>query len=268
METMETQFENIVVAQIGAARVIGLNRPRKLNALCAPLFVELNRALAQAESDDAARVVVVIGGAGAGEKAFAAGADIAEMAQIESFAEAARRDCAGELWEQITRCGKPVVAAVGGLALGGGCELAMMCDIVIAAEDAKFGHPEIALGTMPGAGGAQRLARAIGKAKTMDMCLTGRTLDAAEAERAGLVARVVPRARLRAEALAAAEKIGSFSMPVARMIKESINRAFETTLREGVLFDRRRFHSTFALADRKEGMDAFLQKRAPVFRDC
>ena len=186
METMETQFENIVVEQIGAARVIGLNRPRKLNALCAPLFVELNRALAQAENDDAARVVVVIGGAGAGEKAFAAGADIAEMAQIESFAEAARRDCAGELWEQITRCNKSVVAAVGGLALGGGCELAMMCDIVIAAEDAKFGHPEIALGTMPGAGGAQRLARAIGKAKTMDMCLTGRTLDAAEAETRGL----------------------------------------------------------------------------------
>lgn len=264
---MENQFENIAVEQVGAARVVALCRPRKLNALCEPLFVELRRALADAESDSAARAIVLIGGEGEGEKAFAAGADIAEMARIESFAEAARRDYAGRLWESVARCRKPTVAAVGGLALGGGCELAMMCDIVIAAEDAQFGQPEIALGTMPGGGGTQRLARAVGKAKAMDICLTGRALSAAEAERAGLVARVVPRARLRAEALATAEKIGSFSAPVARMIKESINRAFETGLGEGVLFERRLFHSTFALEDRKEGMEAFLRKRPPAFRD-
>ena len=252
----------IIARTKGRVRLIKLNRPQKLNALSAPLFVALNKALSRAEDDDAIGAIVLFGGA----RAFAAGADIAELAETNSFADAARRDLITGLWERIPSCRKPVIAAVSGYALGGGCELAMMCDIIIAAEDAKFSQPEIRLGTIPGAGGTQRMARAIGKAKTMDMCLTGRMMDAREAERAGLVSRVVAAADLEKESVAAATEIAAQSMPVVRMIKEAVNAAFETTLSQGVKTERRLFHSTFALEDRREGMRAFLQKRPPKFK--
>lgn len=252
----------IIARTKGRVRLIKLNRPQKLNALSAPLFVALNKALSRAEDDDAIGAIVLFGGA----RAFAAGADIAELAETNSFADAAQRDLITGLWERIPSCRKPVIAAVSGYALGGGCELAMMCDIIIAAEDSKFSQPEIRLGTIPGAGGTQRMARAIGKAKTMDMCLTGRMMDAREAERAGLVSRVVAVADLEKESVAAAAEIAAQSMPVVRMIKEAVNAAFETTLSQGVKTERRLFHSTFALEDRREGMRAFLQKRPPKFK--
>lgn len=252
----------IIARTNGRVRLIKINRPQKLNALSSPLFVQLNRALDRAEADDAVGAIVLSGG----KRAFAAGADIAEMAEMRSFAEVADRDFVGGLWERIPACRKPVIAAVAGYALGGGCELAMMCDIIIAAEDAKFAQPEIHLGTMPGAGGTQRMARAIGKAKTMDMCLTGRMMDAREAERAGLVSRVVAAADLEKEALAAAQKIAAQSLPVVRLIKEAVNFALETPLSQGVKTERRLFHSTFALEDRSEGMRAFAEKRPPKFR--
>ena len=252
----------IIARTKGRVRLIKLNRPQKLNALSAPLFVALNKALSRAEDDDAIGAIVLFGGA----RAFAAGADIAELAETNSFADAAHRDLITGLWERIPSCRKPVIAAVSGYALGGGCELAMMCDIIIAAEDSKFSQPEIRLGTIPGAGGTQRMARAIGKAKTMDMCLTGRMMDAREAERAGLVSRVVAVADLEKESVAAAAEIAAQSMPVVRMIKEAVNAAFETTLSQGVKTERRLFHSTFALEDRREGMRAFLQKRPPKFK--
>jgi enoyl-CoA hydratase len=233
-----------------------------MNALNAQLMQELAQALYDLDGDAGIGAIVLTGS----EKAFAAGADIAVMKGF-SYMDAYMSDYITRDWEHIRRIRKPVIAAVAGYALGGGNELALMCDIVIAADNAKFGQPEINLGIMPGAGGTQRLPRVAGKAKAMDMCLTGRTLDAHEAERAGLVSRVVPLERLMGEAMAVAEKIAASSAPVVMMIKESVNRAFESTLAEGVLFERRLFHSQFALEDQKEGMAAFLEKRKPTFKN-
>ena len=214
------------------------------------------------EEDSAIGAIVLTGN----EKAFAAGADVKEMVG-KTYPEIYSEDFITRGWERLAHCRKPVIAAVAGFALGGGCEIAMMCDIVIAAETAKFGQPEITLGTIPGAGGTQRLTRFVGKAKAMDLCLTGRMMDAAEAERAGLVSRVVPAAELLGEVVKVAERVAQMSRPVAMMVKESVNRAYETTLAEGVRFERRLFHSSFAVADRKEGMAAFIEKRKPAFRN-
>jgi enoyl-CoA hydratase len=255
-------YRNIRVETRGRVAIVTLDRPQALNALNAELIAELGAALDAFEADAAIGAIVLAGG----EKAFAAGADIKEMAQ-KSYVEAYREDFITRGWERVAQCRKPVVAAVAGFALGGGCEIAMMCDIVIAADNARFGQPEINLGTMPGAGGTQRLARFVGKAKAMDLCLTGRMMDAAEAERSGLVSRIVPAAQLLAEAIAVAERIAGMSQPAAMMVKEAVNRAFETTLAEGVRFERRLFHATFALDDQKEGMAAFIDKRKPKFRN-
>jgi len=255
-------YQTILVERRGAVGIVTLNRPQALNALNAALVAELGSALDDFESDAAIGAIVLTGS----EKAFAAGADVKEMAP-KSYPEIYLEDFITSAWERVAQCRKPVIAAVAGFALGGGCEIAMMCDIVIAAENARFGQPEINLGTMPGAGGTQRLARFIGKAKAMDLCLTGRMMDAAEAERAGLVSRVVPAAELVLEAVKIAERIAQMSRPIAMMVKESVNRAFETTLTEGVRFERRLFHATFATEDRKEGMAAFIEKRKPTFRN-
>ena len=255
-------YETILTETRGPVALITLNRPKALNALSAQLVRELSHALDGYEDDAAIGAIVLTGS----ERAFAAGADIKEM-QNKSFTEAYLQDFITKDWERLARCRKPVVAAVAGFALGGGCELAMMCDVILAAETAKFGQPEITIGTMPGAGGTQRLARFIGKAKTMEMCLTGRMMDAVEAERVGLVSRIVPAAELIDEAVKTAEKIAGMSRPIALMVKESVNRAFETTLAEGVRFERRLFHSTFATADQKEGMAAFVEKRPPKFQN-
>ncbi len=246
----------------GRVGVITLERPKQLNALSPQLMQELGVALQVFDADEGIGAMVITGS----EKAFAAGADISVMKDY-SYMDAYLSDYITRDWEHIRRIRKPVVAAVAGYALGGGNELAMMCDIVIAAENARFGQPEVNLGIMPGAGGTQRLPRAVGKAKAMDLCLTARMMDAQEAERAGLVSRVVPPERLMEEALGVAEKIAGCSTPVVMMIKESINRAYETTLSEGVLFERRLFHSQFALEDQKEGMAAFLEKRKPAFKN-
>jgi enoyl-CoA hydratase len=246
----------------GRVGVIKLDRPKQMNALNAQLMQELARALHALDGDDAIGAIVLTGS----DKAFAAGADIAAMKDF-GYMEAFMSDYITRDWEHIRRIRKPVIAAVAGYALGGGNELAMMCDIVIAADNAKFGQPEVNLGIMPGAGGTQRLARFAGKAKAMDLCLTARSMDAVEAERAGLVSRVVPLDKLMDEALAVAAKIAASSAPVVMMIKEAVNRAFETTLSEGVLFERRLFHSQFALEDQKEGMTAFLEKRKPSFKN-
>jgi enoyl-CoA hydratase len=254
-------YENLLVEIHGAVGLIRLNRPQALNALNAALIAELGQALGQFDQDPKIGAIVITGS----EKAFAAGADIKEMAS-KSYMEAYLGDFLAS-WDRVAQQRKPVIAAVAGFALGGGCELALMCDFIIAAETAKFGQPEIQLGVMPGAGGTQRLARYIGKAKAMDLILTARMMDAAEAERAGLVARVVPQDRLLDEALAAAKKIASFSQPIAMMAKEAVNRAFETTLAEGIRFERRLFHAMFATADQKEGMAAFVEKRKPQFRN-
>lgn len=254
-------YENILVETRGAVGIIRLNRPKALNALCAALIAELGQALDLFEADDAIGAVVLTGS----EKAFAAGADIKEM-QPKSFMDVYLADFITRGWERITTCRKPIIAAVSGYALGGGCEVALMCDFVLAADTAKFGQPEIGIGTMPGAGGTQRLARFVGKSKAMDMCLTARMMDAAEAERCGLVSRVVPAAELIEEAVKTAAHIASMSRPVVLMIKEAVNRAFETTLAEGIRFERRLFHSTFALEDQKEGMAAFIEKRKADFR--
>jgi enoyl-CoA hydratase len=253
--------EFIIAEKRDSVALLRINRPQKYNALCAALMGELNAALRDAEGDDAIGAIVVAGG----ERAFAAGADISEIAGLDSFADAYKRDFITDGWEELPRCRKPVIAAVAGLALGGGCELAMMCDIILAADNAQFGQPEIALGILPGAGGTQRLTRAVGKSKAMEICLGLRRLSAEEAERAGLVARVIPAADLEKEALALAKKIAAYSRPVAAMIKESVNRAFETTLAEGVRFERRMLHAAFALADRREGTAAFAEKRPPKF---
>ncbi len=255
-------YENVVVETQEKVGIIRLNRPKALNALNDKLMDELGIALAAFDGDDDIGCIVIAGS----EKAFAAGADIGAMANY-SYMDAYKGDYITRNWEQIRRIRKPVIAAVAGYALGGGCELAMMCDFIIAADSAKFGQPEIKLGTMPGAGGTQRLPRAVSKAKAMDMCLTARMMDANEAERAGLVSRVVPAGKLMEEALAAAAVIAAMSLPIAMMVKESINRAYETTLAEGVQFERRLFHATFATEDQKEGMKAFIEKRLPNFRN-
>jgi enoyl-CoA hydratase len=255
-------YQNILVERRSAVGIITLNRPAALNALNAALIAELASALDVLEEDSAIGAIVLTGD----EKAFAAGADVKEMVD-KTYPEIYCEDFITRGWERLALCRKPVIAAVAGFALGGGCEIAMMCDIVIAADTAKFGQPEIILGTIPGAGGTQRLTRFVGKAKAMDLCLTGRMMDAAEAERAGLVSRIVPAAELLGEAVKIAERVAEMSRPVAMMVKESVNRAYETTLAEGVRFERRLFHSTFAVADRKEGMAAFIEKRKPAFRN-
>lgn len=255
-------FENIIVEKREAVGLITLNRPKALNALCNALVAELGQALDDMEADDAIGCVVLTGS----EKAFAAGADIKEM-QSQSYMDAYLADFITTGWERVTTCRKPIIAAVSGYALGGGCEVAMMCDMILAADTAKFGQPEISIGTIPGAGGTQRLTRAAGKSKAMDMVLTGRMMDADEAERSGLVSRVVPADELVEEAMKTAAKIASMSRPIAIMAKEAVNRAFESTLSEGVRFERRLFHSTFATEDQKEGMAAFAEKRKPVFKN-
>jgi enoyl-CoA hydratase len=253
-------YETIIVETRGRVGVIRLNRPDALNALNAQLIDDMAKALDQLEDDDGIGCIVITGS----EKAFAAGADIKQM-QAKTYMSAFKEDFISK-WDRVARARKPTIAAVAGFALGGGCELAMMCDIVIAADTAKFGQPEIKLGVMPGSGGTQRLIRQVGKAKAMEMCLTGRMMDAAEAERANLVARVVPAASLMEEAMKTAQTIASMSLPVAMMTKETVNRAYETSLSEGIRFERRVFHSQFALADQKEGMAAFIEKRKPSFK--
>ena len=252
----------ILFEKIGKVGVIILSHPQTLNALCEKLIQELGNALDLCEADPEVHCMILMGS----EKAFAAGADIKEI-QNKTYMAAYLEDFITQGWEKVSACRKPIIAAVSGYALGDGCEIAMMCDFIIAAESAKFGQPEVTIGTIPGAGGTQRLTRAIGKSKAMELCLTGRLMDAVEAERAGLVSRVVPDAQLKEEVLKVAQKIASYSLPVVMMIKESIGRAFETPLSEGLKFERRLFHSTFALEDQKEGMKAFLEKRTPVFKD-
>ena len=256
---MSYEFINAEVR--GRVALITLNRPKQMNALNPKLMQELGAALYGFDADDGIGAILITGN----EKAFAAGADIGAMKDFD-FQHAFKSDYVTRDWEHIRNVRKPVLAAVAGYALGGGCELAMMCDIIIAADSAKFGQPEINLGTFPGSGGTQRLPRAVGKAKAMDLCLTARTMDAQEAERAGLVSRVVPDGRLIEEAMAVAGKVASYSLPVAMLAKEAINRAYETTLSEGVRFERRLFHATFALDDQKEGMAAFVEKRKPTFK--
>jgi enoyl-CoA hydratase len=255
-------YENLIVERKGAVGIITFNRPKSLNALCDALIADLGKAADELEFDPQIRVIVVTGN----EKAFAAGADIKEM-KDRGFADVYSSDFVTRGWERLAHCRKPVIAAVAGFALGGGCELAMMCDIIIAADNAKFGQPEITIGVLPGAGGTQRLTRVIGKAKAMEMCLTGRMMDAQEAERLGLVARVVPLADLMAETVKTAEKIASMPGIAALMVKESVNRAYETTLAEGLRFERRLFHAAFGTADKKEGMSAFVEKRPPAFKN-
>lgn len=253
-ECIETRKEDNVL-------VITLNRPKALNALSVQLTTELGQALKEAEEDSTVGATIITGS----EKAFAAGADIKEMAGHD-YMDVFMSDFITKTWEDASKTRKPLIAAVAGYALGGGCELAMMCDFIIAADTAKFGQPEITIGTIPGSGGTQRLARFVGKSKAMDMCLTGRMMDAAEAERCGLVSRIVPAADLMTEAMDAARKIASYSRPVVMMCKDAVNRAYETTLAEGVHFERRLFHSTFSLEDQKEGMAAFTEKRKPNFK--
>ena len=254
-------YENILVETRGRVGLITLNRPKALNALNDALMDDLGDALAKFDADEDIGCMVITGS----DKAFAAGADIGAMKDW-SYMDVYRSEYITRNWERIRSVRKPVIAAVAGYALGGGCELSMMCDFIIAAETAKFGQPEIKLGVIPGAGGTQRLPRAVGKAKAMDMVLTGRMMDAAEAERAGLVSRVVPADKLLDEALAAANQICEYSLPMVMAAKESVNRAYESTLREGILFERRVFHSLFATEDQKEGMAAFVEKRKPKFK--
>ena len=255
-------YTNIITETRGAVGLITLNRPNALNALNAALIAELSQAIDGFESDDNIGCIVLTGS----EKAFAAGADIKEM-QTKSYMQAYKEDFIGS-WDCVARARKPVIAAVAGYALGGGCELAMMCDFIIAADTAKFGQPEINLGVMPGFGGTQRLARFVGKAKAMDMCLTSRMMDADEANKCGLVSRVVAADKLLEEALKVADVVAAKSTVIAMMTKESVNRAFETTLAEGVRFERRVFHAMFATEDQKEGMAAFVEKRKPNFKNA
>jgi enoyl-CoA hydratase len=254
-------YANILTETRGRAGLVTLNRPKQLNALNDALMTELGEALLEFEADANVGAIVLTGN----DKAFAAGADIGAMMDW-SYMDVYKGDYITRNWEALRRVRKPVIAAVAGFALGGGCEVALACDIVIAADTAKFGQPEIKIGVMPGAGGTQRLPRAVGKAKAMDLILTGRTMDAQEAERAGLVSRVVPADKLLDEALAVANAICEFSGPAAMMAKEAVNRAFETPLAEGILFERRMFHSLFATEDQKEGMRAFVEKRKPAFK--
>ena len=252
-------MNTIIIERHDRVCLVRLNRPQALNALNAELIDELNQALDAFEADAELGCLVLTGS----DKAFAAGADVKEM-QAKTYMEAYLEDFISK-WERLTRTRKPVIAAVAGFALGGGCELAMMCDFILAADNAKFGQPEIRIGTIPGAGGTQRLTRFVGKSKAMELCLTGRMMDAAEAERSGLVSRVLPLADLVPEALKAAATIAGFSRPAVMMAKEAVNRAYETTLAEGIRFERRVFHATFATQDQKEGMAAFVEKRSPHF---
>lgn len=254
-------YENILVSVEGPVLTITLNRPEALNALNGKLMDELTAALDDYEANPELGCAIITGSA----KAFAAGADIKEM-KDKSYMDVFMEDFITANWERAARCRKPIIAAVAGYALGGGCELAMMCDFIIAADNAKFGQPEIKLGVIPGAGGTQRLTRFVGKSKAMDMCLTGRMMSAEEAERSGLVSRVVPLDKLLDEAKAAAQTIAELSRPAVMVAKEAVNRAYETTLAEGVRFERRVFHSLFATEDQKEGMRAFAEKAAPQFK--
>ncbi|HLN24727.1 MAG TPA: enoyl-CoA hydratase [Patescibacteria group bacterium] len=255
-------FENIIVETKGRVGLITLNRPKALNALSSPLVAELGQALDAFEADDEIGAIVITGS----EKAFAAGADIKEMAS-KTFVDCYLEDFITKGWEAVSKVRKPVIAAVAGFALGGGCEVAMMCDFILAADNAKFGQPEITLGIIPGAGGTQRLTRAVGKAKAMEMILTGRLIHAVEAERAGLVSRIIPASDLLEEALKVAERIASMGRVAVLVAKESVNRSYETTLAEGVKFERRVFHALFATEDQKEGMAAFTEKRQPNFKN-
>lgn len=254
-------YETILVETRGKVGLITLNRPQALNALNTTVEREVVAALQGFDADEGVGAIVITGS----EKAFAAGADIKQMSD-KSYIDMYAADFFSG-WDALLRVRKPIIAAVSGYALGGGCELAMMCDFIIAADNAKFGQPEITLGVMPGMGGSQRLTRFVGKSKAMDMCLTGRMMDATEAERSGLVSRVIPAADLIEEAVKAAAKIAEFSQPVAAMTKETVNRAYETTLSEGLRFERRVFHSMFALEDQKEGMAAFSEKRKADFKN-
>jgi enoyl-CoA hydratase len=255
-------YSQILVEKKAHVGLITLNRPQALNALCDQLIAEMGMALDDFESDSEIGCILLTGS----EKAFAAGADIKEM-KDRAFVDVYLSDFITVGWERVAQCRKPVVAAVAGFALGGGCEVAMMCDIVLAADNAKFGQPEITLGILPGAGGTQRLTRAVGKSKAMELILSGRMMDAAEAERSGLVARVVPAGELVAEAMKLCDKIAAMSRPVSLMAKEAVNRAYETTLAEGLKFERRLFHACFATEDQKEGMTAFVEKRRPAFKN-
>lgn len=258
-------YETLLVESRGSVGIIRLNRPQALNALSVAMMREIGKALRAFEEDEGIGVMVLTGS----EKAFAAGADVKDM-QEQDYMDLFLRDFPhgpNEGWRTLYTVRKPVIAAVAGFCLGGGCELAMACDLIIAADNARFGQPEITLGTMPGAGGTQRLARAVGKSKTMEMCLTGRMMDAEEAERSGLVSRIVPVGELLEDTLKVADKIAAMSRPVVFMIKESVNMAFCTGLQEGLRFESRAFHSTFATHDRKEGMTAFMEKRKPLFKN-
>ncbi len=255
--------QTVLVEVIGKVGLIRINRPDVLNALNNEVIDGIAAAIDQFEADENIGCIVLTGN----EKAFAAGPDIGAMKDFD-YMDAYKGDFVTGNWERIKTTRKPVIAAVAGFALGGGCEIAMMCDMIFAADTAKFGQPEIRLGTMPGAGGTQRLPRAVSKAKAMDMCLTARMMDAVEAERAGLVSRILPAEQLMDETLKAAQTIAGYSLPVAMMIKETVNRAFESSLNEGLLFERRVFHAVFALEDQKEGMTAFVEKRKPVFKNC
>ena len=253
-------YNTLLVEISGPVGVIQLNRPSALNALNDELVTELTAALDRMEADSEVGCIVLTGS----QKAFAAGADIKEMRSL-SYMDAYQGDFITRNWERASTVRKPIIAAVAGYALGGGCELAMMCDFILAADNARFGQPEITLGVMPGAGGTQRLTRLVGKSKAMEMCLTGRMMDASEAERAGLVSRVVPLDNLLEEARSAALKIATMSRPIAMMTKESVNASYETMLRQGIMFERRLFHSMFSTDDQKEGMAAFVEKRSPQF---
>ena len=254
-------YEYILVETQAAIATLTLNRPEAMNALSSKLMIELGQALNELERDDNILVIIITGN----EKAFAAGADIKEM-KDKSYMDAYKQDFITDNWEAVTTCRKPVIAAVSGYALGGGCELAMMCDFILASDSAKFGQPEVNLAILPGAGGTQRLTRLVGKSKAMEMCLTGRMMDAEEAERAGLVARVIPQENFMEDVMKTASKIAQKSLPALMMNKECVNRALETTLAEGLLFERRQFHAAFATEDQKEGMAAFSEKRKPEWK--
>jgi len=255
-------YENIISEKKGRVGLITLNRPKAMNALNPDLMLELKSALIDFEGDDEVGAIVLTGSS----KAFAAGADIKAM-KDKTFMEAFMGDFITDNWEQLRLCRKPVIAAVAGYALGGGCEVAMMCDFILAADNAKFGQPEIKLGIIPGAGGTQRLTRYVGKSKAMEMCLTGRMMDADEAERAGLVSRIIPVDDLLEEAINTADEIAKMSRPSVMMAKECVNRSYEVTLNEGILYERRAFHSLFGTDDQKEGMAAFAEKRSPNFEN-
>nr|AID66689.1 enoyl-CoA hydratase [Agrotis segetum] len=257
-------YENIKIDVVGAKKNVGLiqlNRPKALNALCGPLFVELGQAVRDFDANEKIAAIIITGN----EKAFAAGADIKEM-QNNTFSENTKKGFLKD-WEDVSNCGKPLIAAVNGFALGGGCELAMLCDIIYAGEKAKFGQPEINIGTIPGAGGTQRLPRYVGKSKAMEIVLTGNFIDATEAERMGLVSRVFPVEKLLEETIKLAERIGTHSPLIVKMAKAAVNQAYETTLKSGLLFEKAYFYGTFATEDRKEGMTAFVEKRPPNFKN-